>query len=472
MNRKNVNRLAFVLVIVCFLMSTLISLFTIGMVAKRNVEELNKTLAARIYDTISSELSEPTIVARTMASDHFVIEFLANEHSYDQKEAAQVMSEYLSEIKDAMNYETAFLVSDTSKRYYSHAGLNKQLAPGSSERDQWYVHFVDGGRKYDLDVDRNEVEQDHWTVFVDARIENEDGVLLGVCGVGAHMDECRTLFGELEKEYGVSLNLIDEDALIQVCSDESKIETEYPVNFALSNDDDYTFQKISGNRYVVTKYVDRLGWHLIVENDGTGIKQQLINAIILNVVVYLLLIIITFIAIRIIIARTKSLEKDSLTDQPTGLKNRRAFEERKTELAASAPDVNLVFVTADLNGLKAANDTLGHEAGDELIAGAAGCLKECFGKYGEVFRIGGDEFAAILLVGEYELREALDLLEKRTAAWKGKQVKELSIACGYASSREFPSVNIAELSKISDERMYAEKEKYYKRTGKDRRRPT
>jgi len=283
------------------------------------------------------------------------------------------------------------------------------------------------------------------------------------------MEGCQELFKNLENEYGVKISLTDEEGLIHVNTDESKIETEYLENLNLTDARDYAFQKLSSNRYAVTKYVEKLGWYLVVESDGNRTKAELINVVVLNVAVYLFVIVIMILAVRIIIARTKALTYASLVDQPTQLKNRRAFEERKSELSGQELKEDLVYVTADLNGLKKANDTLGHAAGDELIRGAADCLRECFEEYGDVFRIGGDEFAAILFCTEDNLKAALDRLEKRTAEWRGKQVQELSIACGYASSREFPSENIAELSRISDERMYAAKDEYYRQTGKDRR---
>lgn len=46
----------------------------------------------------------------------------------------------------------------------------------------------------------------------------------------------------------------------------------------------------------------------------------------------------------------------------------------------------LVIFAMDVNGLKGANDTKGHEAGDELIKGAADCIKEAIGGSGNVRR--------------------------------------------------------------------------------------
>ena len=70
------------------------------------------------------------------------------------------------------------------------------------------------------------------------------------------------------------------------------------------------------------------------------------------------------------------------------------------------------------------------------------------------------------------LKAAVDRLGRRTERWSGQQVKRLSISCGSASSREFPSGNIDQLIQISDERMYAAKAAYYARTGIDRRKMT
>ena len=51
---------------------------------------------------------------------------------------------------------------------------------------------------------------------------------------------------------------------------------------------------------------------------------------------------------------------------------------------------NFVVFLIDINGLKVVNDTLGHEAGDELICGAAACITSTFKDKGNTYRIGGD----------------------------------------------------------------------------------
>lgn len=470
MNRRNVTKLAFAIVVMCFVMSTFVSLWSLRLMAAQNMRELSKTLAARIYDSIVSELAEPIVVSQTMANDLFLIDALEREEELGAERIEDTLADYLSRIKDSLGYEAAFVVSEGSQKYYSYAGLNKTMDLERSERDQWYNQFILTGEKYDLDVDLDEVGQDRWTVFVDARIEDDEGRLLGACGVGAQMTEAQELFKRLEKDYHVKINLVDPSGLIQVDTDEANFEKPFPEAIALGGAEDYEFQQFSREHIVVTKYVDRLDWYLVVQSDGSDLKGQFINVILLNVVLCLLVLVILILAMRIIASRTRALASASFIDQGTQLLNRRALEEEKARLMLQALPEDLAYVTADLNGLKTANDTLGHAAGDEMIRGAAECMRACLGKYGKLYRIGGDEFAAILRISQEELSEAMRRLEEVSDAWSGKLIQGVSISCGWATAREFPSENIGELSRISDERMYAAKAEYYRRTGKDRRR--
>ncbi|MBR5705734.1 MAG: diguanylate cyclase, partial [Deltaproteobacteria bacterium] len=60
-----------------------------------------------------------------------------------------------------------------------------------------------------------------------------------------------------------------------------------------------------------------------------------------------------------------------------------------------APPEDLAVFSIDVNGLKTVNDSLGHDAGDELIRGAADCISAAFGQTGKCYRTGGDEFVVL-----------------------------------------------------------------------------
>lgn len=103
--------------------------------------------------------------------------------------------------------------------------------------------------------------------------------------------------------------------------------------------------------------------------------------------------------------------KLAYTDPLTGVKSKIAYVEIESSLDRRISDSDieeLAIVVFDINGLKAVNDTLGHEAGDKYII--SGCMFICnHFKYSPVFRIGGDEFVAILEGRDYFNR--MDLID-------------------------------------------------------------
>ena len=87
----------------------------------------------------------------------------------------------------------------------------------------------------------------------------------------------------------------------------------------------------------------------------------------------------------------------AVTDELTGLGNRRALacalREAADRVAAGA---SVTIVYTDLDGFKPYNDRLGHAAGDALLHRFGGALREALSGRGQAFRIGGDEFCALL----------------------------------------------------------------------------
>ena len=66
---------------------------------------------------------------------------------------------------------------------------------------------------------------------------------------------------------------------------------------------------------------------------------------------------------------------------------------------------DLTVFSIDINGLKMVNDTRGHAAGDQTICDAAACIAEVFGREGKCYRIGGDEFIALVLADRQQIAE-------------------------------------------------------------------
>ena len=155
-------------------------------------------------------------------------------------------------------------------------------------------------------------------------------------------------------------------------------------------------------------------------------------------------------------------------DPLTGILNRYAYEKDLSKVDIN--NNNFVVFSVDINGLKRTNDTLGHQAGDELICGAANVISKVFDQYGRCYRTGGDEFIALSYVNPDQIDSILEELTLKVAEWKGEEVKEMSLSAGAASKKEVPEYTVDELVATADQRMYKIKSEYYISRGIDRRR--
>ena len=215
--------------------------------------------------------------------------------------------------------------------------------------------------------------------------------------------------------------------------------------------------------------VENLTWSLsICPAEGWYSYKNIHIVIIVFLAISTLISLFTNMLIKI---REKNLElwKISNIDKLTECYNRRAYEEKLKDISKSEMCKDLVYIAIDINGLKKANDNLGHEAGDELIKGASNCLKNCFKEYGNIFRTGGDEFVGIVCCDENTLSKCKETLDRSVDKWKGEFNISLSMSKGYAPHCEFPELNINELAKIADQRMYEDKRNFYIKSGQDRR---
>lgn len=164
------------------------------------------------------------------------------------------------------------------------------------------------------------------------------------------------------------------------------------------------------------------------------------------------------------------LKNVAVTDDMTHLLNRRAFEDEVKAMSEQKLSDDLVMISFDLNGLKSVNDTIGHYAGDELICAAADKINEAVSSFGKVFRIGGDEFAAIAYCNREKLAEILEFLQQKCSDWRGKYSEQLSISKGYAFHSDNPNLDVYGLVREADKQMYSDKSLYYRVSGHDRRR--
>ena len=145
------------------------------------------------------------------------------------------------------------------------------------------------------------------------------------------------------------------------------------------------------------------------------------------------------------------------TDILTGYENRMAFEHKLREcnnIIQKGKEVSLII--CDVNNLKKINDEKGHKAGDAYIKSTADTIYRILDGKGNLYRIGGDEFACILIEKKQpDMIKLMDTLNNERQISKSKY--PFDCACGTATYTEGTDSNMRDLFKRADDAMYQEK---------------
>lgn len=183
----------------------------------------------------------------------------------------------------------------------------------------------------------------------------------------------------------------------------------------------------------------------------------------------------SFLLLRIDTRRKQAeteLQELTLTDDLTGLRNRRGFlllTEQELKLARNKrAGIELWLIYADLDGLKQINDNLGHDVGSQAIIQTAEVLNETFRESDIIARLGGDEFVVLAVSnaadgGKIMQRRLKDNL--RAFNVREKLPYQLSLSVGVAQVDADKTGSIEEVIKEADQAMYEQK-----RRKKDERR--
>jgi diguanylate cyclase (GGDEF)-like protein len=145
--------------------------------------------------------------------------------------------------------------------------------------------------------------------------------------------------------------------------------------------------------------------------------------------------------------------QDALTDQLTGLWNRRKLFTDLDELLAPPERADTVLLAVlDLDGFKIFNDRFGHPAGDALLTRIGQRLSSTVEGHGTAYRMGGDEFCVVA-----HGHEALAILERAQASLT-ERIDDITISCSLGFTPiTADAVTADELIREADQRLYDHK---------------
>ncbi|MEG1433251.1 sensor domain-containing diguanylate cyclase [Eubacterium sp.] len=469
LRRLKINVLICSIIILGFVAIGLFTTFSIQDSYTDSIRDISALSSQAMYTDILYMLEQPVNIASAMSKDTLLRDLMPQE--LEDGAFTDTVKAYLGEYQKTYGFDSVFLVSCQSRRYYHYAnGIDRVLETGDPE-DRWYFTFLEGSEDYSLNVDNDEAHGDKITIFVNCKVKGTDGRTLGVVGVGLETAYFQNLITEYEQKYGVGAYLIDSSGNVEVSSlpgeagvrnlfEESEFsDMKGHLEAASSYDDEvwYTGEKSTG--YRITRYIPRLNWYLVVEKNTHEMQQKMTNQLLLIILVAMIIILSMLAITTVILQRfNRSMLRLAEYDQLTGVRNRRCYEldiaGREQSLTAGA---RLGIGIFDLNGLKAINDAYGHQVGDMYIKEFARLLSRIFGE-GAVYRIGGDEFTVILTDSDdAQVTMCWERLKKEMAAKDMGQDIPLGASFGYAFYNQENLNTMDAVFRAADEGMYQNK---------------
>lgn len=319
-----------------------------------NIEQVTSLSVEDIYYQITALFSEPINTAQTMAHDSFLINHLCSERQHlDDAQYLETMKQYLDTYLKKYNFDSVFLVSTATSRYYNYDGLDHVLSKDHTE-NSWYYEFLEGNQEYSLNVDNDEIAgvKNKVTVFINCKIIDHTGNVLGIVGIGLRINQLKEVLLHYEKKFGVEAYLIDDQGIIEISTTYNgyKETNWYTINGQQNIQEQVTnWKKDSTNlelldtpnskntntSFIAIRYVPKLSWHLVVRQDTAFIVQKMRSQRYLSCIAILVVIVIVIVIITNVMKR--------FNKQITNLveKRQRGFRKATEELYDNIYELNI-----------------------------------------------------------------------------------------------------------------------------------
>lgn len=304
--KKNVllrtNLFICTIIILGFILTSYISYHSNNGILEQDVEHITSLTSEGIYHKIDSLFTKPINISLTMANDSLLKSFLEEEEHNSNSVYIQTMREYLSSYRKKYDYDSVFLVSAKTNRYYHFEdGIDRTLTKDNPE-NQWYYSFLEDSSEYNIVIDNDEVQSanNEITIFINCKIFSPDGDIMGVVGVGFAVDTIQQIFQNYENEFSVKAYLADSEGLIEISTTKTGYERtslfesshygSLKDSLLVDKDNSHSmwYESEGKNGYIVSQYVPNLGWYLIIDNDTSLLKARLQNQFLMGILIIIL----------------------------------------------------------------------------------------------------------------------------------------------------------------------------------------
>lgn len=442
--------------------------------AEKHLENVVSLADTDISNRIESSMNKPVMVSKTMANDEFLKAWLLKEpQNAGNDKYLNQLYDYLKTYQVKYGYTTVFCVSDQTGNYYYQDGLNKKISK-DDKHDVWYYNFIASDHEYDLQVDTNEANNNNITVFVNFRVEGDDGRLLGVIGVGMQASFLEQTISSYEKDYDLSVYIVNVGGAknsftggtdIFMSQDKLPKYTGIKEKIKLNKSGDSEIQWFTSGgerKCLITKYDGTLGWYLVLKMEIDSISRSFQERLKSNILFMLVsLAVCIFVTTIVFVNYNKLVVKLENTDELTGLSNRKLFSKQYLEFVRKHRERKKTFFMLDIDHFKEVNDKYGHMFGNAVLAMVAEELRQALDGCGIAARWGGDEFIGVLAV---DIEEAQRIISQFMTALKSEEKDggyKVTVSVGIIEINQ--KLGMEQIIKKVDEALYSSKE-----NGRDR----
>lgn len=341
-------------IILGFLLTSLVSYHANNGIFRKDIEHITTLTSEGIYHQIDSIFTKPINISQTMANDNLLKTFLMEERIRDvDEEFIQTMRDYLMAYKEKYDYDSVFLVSTQTNRYYHfNQGIDRVLTKGNPE-NEWYYSFLQDGKEYEINIDNDEVQSanNEINIFINCKIFSPDGEIMGVVGVGFAVDTIQEMLHNYEKNFQVRANLVDENGMIEISTKNTGyvkkdffkecafISHKQAILSNMKSTESFWYSNGEKKGYLTSRYIPNMGWHLIIDSDTTVFEARLNRQFFIGVAIVILVTgIVLFVITSIIRKYNAQIVKLTVAKEKA---HRTAFQEETEKLYENIHEIDI-----------------------------------------------------------------------------------------------------------------------------------
>jgi hypothetical protein len=264
------------------LIVTALAFISVGNTARSAIIDRDLPLTSDlVFSEVQNQLARTVSISAEMAGNTFL-------HTWAKApvEDAEKIVPYLRNVQRRSETDTAFFVSERSRKYYDINGILRIVNP-KKKGDAWYFRTRKMREPYELNAYSDEINRDKITVFINYRTLDAQGQFLGMTGVGVTLDTLNDLIGSLEQRFARHVSFVNEKGEIMLEHDQrselrGSIQAEAGLSDVVSQllnksvpSVQTSYRKAGAVVQVYSRFVPELKWFLLVEQDEATLIEPL-----------------------------------------------------------------------------------------------------------------------------------------------------------------------------------------------------